>query len=83
MKTVKNLLAAAILTSAIATSTYAGDVGFPPTAPPPPSTACTPVVGPNGEISKSAACVAPEDETTEAYLLALALLVALLLVPNP
>lgn len=66
MKTVKKLLAAAILASAIATSTYAGDVGFPPTVPPPP-----------------AACVAPADESTDAYLLALALLLALSLLPKP
>lgn len=83
MKIFKNLLPAAILASAIATSTYAGDVGFPPTAPPQPSTICAPVVGPNGDIVASSACVAPEDETTEAYLLALELLVALLLLPNP
>ena len=67
MKIVKKLLAAAILASAIATSTYAGDVGFPPTVPPPPPTAC----------------VAPADESTDAYLLALALLVALSLLPKP
>ncbi len=72
MKIVKNLLAAAILASAIATSTYAGDVGFPPTAPPPPPETCSAC---NGSTQ------VPEDESTA--LLALALLVALSLLPKP
>ena len=42
MKFPKNLLAATILAFALATTTFAGDVGFPPTpAPPPPSTTNT------------------------------------------
>jgi hypothetical protein len=87
MKIVKNLLAAAILASAIASTTYAGDVGFPPVAPPPPPadsclTCSAPVVGPNGATDTSAPSVAPEDESTT-YLLALALLVALSLLPSP
>jgi len=42
MKFPKNVLAATILAFAIATTTFAGDVGFPPTpAPPPPCTSDT------------------------------------------
>jgi len=85
MKIVKNLLAAAILASAIATTTYAGDVGFPPGAPPPPPEDCLTchgrVVDPNGATGTSPASVAPEDEST-AYLLDLALFV-LSLFPRP
>jgi hypothetical protein len=76
MKIVKNLLAAAILASAIATSTYAGDVGFPPGAPPPPPENClicnVQVVGPNSPTATSPASVAPVDESTT-YLLDLVL----------
>ena len=83
MKIVKNLLAAAILASAIATTTYAGDVGFPPVAPPPPPEDCLTcngrVVDPNGATGTSPASVAPEDTT---YLLDLALFL-LSLFPRP
>jgi len=42
MKSLKNLLAATILAFAIATTTFGGDIGFPPApAPPPPSTCVT------------------------------------------
>ncbi len=37
MKFPKNLLAASFLAFAIATTTLAGDVGFPPAPPPPPA----------------------------------------------
>jgi hypothetical protein len=85
MKIVKNLLAAAILASAIASSSYAGDVGFPPGMEPPPVTSppcdnVTPVVGPDGEIVPPAPCVAPGDESTR---LALELIIALALLPRP
>jgi hypothetical protein len=73
MKIVKNLLAAAILASAIATTTYAGDVGFPPVAaPPPPADAC---------LTCGAPVVAPEDASTT-YLLDLVLF-ALSILPRP
>jgi hypothetical protein len=75
MKIVKNLLTAAILASAIATTTYAGDVGFPPTAPPPPPETCA-------ECDASTHAPAPGDES-DAYLFALALLLALSLLPKP
>jgi hypothetical protein len=42
MKSLKNLLAATILAFAIATTTFGGDIGFPPApAPPPPGTCDT------------------------------------------
>jgi hypothetical protein len=42
MKFPKNLLAATSLAFALASTTFAGDVGFPPTpAPPPPCTSDT------------------------------------------
>ena len=42
MKSVKNLLAATILAFAISSTTFGGDIGFPPTpAPPPPCTSDT------------------------------------------
>jgi hypothetical protein len=40
MKFPKNLLAATILAFALATTTFAGDVGFPPTPAPPPPCTC-------------------------------------------
>ena len=87
MKIVKNLLAAAILASAIATSTYAGDVGFPPGVQPPPAlTVChegTPVVGPDGEIIIPIVCVTPPDDETRARLIILEWLIALSLLPRP
>lgn len=50
MKFPKNLLAATTLAFAIATTTFAGDVGFPPTpAPPPPCASDT--VTPDGGFS--------------------------------
>jgi len=73
MKIVKNLLAAAILASAIATTTYAGDVGFPPAAaPPPPADTC---------LTCGAPAVAPGDASTT-YLLDLVLF-ALSILPRP
>ena len=42
MKFLKNLVAATILAFAIATTTFGGDIGFPPApAPPPPCTSET------------------------------------------
>lgn len=88
MKIVKNLLAPAILAFAIATSAYAGDVGFPPGVQPPPTTnpTCnntTPVVGPDGEIIPPGPCVAPPEDETRARLIILELLIALSLLPKP
>lgn len=40
MKSLKNLLAATILAFAIATTTFGGDIGFPPAPAPPPPCTC-------------------------------------------
>jgi len=51
MKSLKNLLAATILAFALVTTTFAGDVGFPPTPAPPPPCASDTVTPDDGGSS--------------------------------
>jgi len=51
MRFPKNLLAATFLAFATATTTFAGDVGFPPTPQPPPPGTCATTTPDDGGLS--------------------------------